>query len=381
MGNRLKLAVIRGHLMVPCEVMPYRPLGDFGIDVTGISSNDAPFPDSEIPLKCVRLFRPGSVNRIPQVSRVLQYMTGINYKLWGLKEVASNFDVLNPIETYNGFSSQAVDTGRPTVVTAWENIPYLHEHGPYRGFKENVRRKAAYFIAKTPSARHALISEGVDDERITVIPAGIDTKQFKPAKGNAALARQIGIPDDAKVLLFVGRFVPEKGIMFLIDAFSKLAAKDEKLHLMLRGSGPLEASIRERASQLGISRRIHMLGFVKYSQMPEYYNICDVFCLPSTPAKGWLEQFGFVLMEAMACGKPVVSTTSGSIPEVVTHGKAGLLVAHSDSDALASALGELLDDSAKRKRFGKAARELVLAQYDLDLVARKLAAVFKNVSE
>jgi glycosyltransferase involved in cell wall biosynthesis len=112
--------------------------------------------------------------------------------------------------------------------------------------------------------------------------------------------------------------------------------------------------------------------------MPKIHNLADIFCLPSVATKGWEEQFGYALVEAMACGKPVVSTLTGSIPEVVKDGVTGILVNANDPHALQKALEELILNEKKRKNLGKNARQWVLQEFEANKIARQLAEIYRN---
>jgi len=173
----------------------------------------------------------------------------------------------------------------------------------------------------------------------------------------------------------VANLYMEKGVFELLYAFKALLLRKEPAYpvkLLIAGKGPEAAWLRNMILQLGLEDRVRLIGPHPYSAMPSIHNLADVFVLPSKPAPRWLEQFGYVLVESMACGKPVITTGSGSIPEVV--GDAGVLVPSADYIALADALEELLDSSRLRQELGARARLRTEELFD----ARRVAQQFKD---
>jgi glycosyltransferase involved in cell wall biosynthesis len=113
--------------------------------------------------------------------------------------------------------------------------------------------------------------------------------------------------------------------------------------------------------------------------MPQIHNLADIFCLPSTETKTWAEQFGYSLVEAMACGKPAVSTWTGSIPEIVKHRETGILVKPNNPVALKSALEELTANKLTREKFGTNGREWVLERFESNKIASQIAEIYRKV--
>ena len=113
--------------------------------------------------------------------------------------------------------------------------------------------------------------------------------------------------------------------------------------------------------------------------MTQIHNLADVFCLPSIETKTWAEQFGYSLVEAMACGKPAVSTWTGSIPEIVKHRETGILVEPNNPDALKSAIEELVNDKALGEKFGLNGRQWVLERFEANKVAGQIARIYRKV--
>jgi alpha-maltose-1-phosphate synthase len=290
-------------------------------------------------------------------------------------------EIIHSADIWYPYTYQAVKTGIPTVVTEWENIPFNIEELPYAKIKRYNLDHITHFIAVTEKAKKALITEGAKEEKISVIPAGLDCEKFKPSQKNTQLTKQFGVAEDSTKILFVGRLVLEKGIFDLLKAFSMLLANNhQNLELLVVGSGTLKSKreIIELMSSLKITQRVKLLGSIKYSDMPQIHNMADIFCLPSVETKVWAEQFGYSIVEAMSCAKPVVSTFTGSIPEIVKHHETGILVEPNFPTALKVALEELVVDKVKREHFGKAGRDWVLNRFEASKVACQIAEIYRK---
>jgi len=195
-------------------------------------------------------------------------------------------------------------------------------------------------------------AHGLSDEQLTWVPHAVENQRFKnvPDAGRKALQwrRELGIPDDAVVILFAGKFESKKAPDTLLDAFLK--CDNTKAHLALAGSGPMEEELRGRA---GGRPEVHFLGFQNQSRMPVVYRLGDVFVLPS---RGPGETWGLAVNEAMACGRPVVvSDRVGCAPDLVGR-ETGFVVPAGDTGALRRRLETLVDDKELRCRMGRKAQ-------------------------
>jgi glycosyltransferase involved in cell wall biosynthesis len=195
-------------------------------------------------------------------------------------------------------------------------------------------------------------AHGLSDEQLTWVPHAVENQRFKnvPDAGRKALQwrRELGIPDDAVVILFAGKFESKKAPDMLLDAFLK--CDNTKAHLALAGSGPMEEELRGRA---GGRPEVHFLGFQNQSRMPVVYRLGDAFVLPS---RGPGETWGLAVNEAMACGRPVVvSDRVGCAPDLVGR-ETGFVVPAGDTGALRRRLETLVDDEELRCRMGRKAQ-------------------------
>ena len=381
-----KVGIVRGSGLGPAEGHLFKKLSNHGFEPIGITTYDNP-ARQEIPLqlRLAKNFNTITKGKLGLALGVATRITGYNFnsycfKVNNLKNLTIDLDVLHSADSWYPFTYQAVKTGIPTVTTEWENIPFIHEGRPYTKIKKYNREHVAHFIAITEKTRQMLITEGTDPNRISVIPSGIDCDMFKPATKDPAILKQFGLNDSALKILFVGRFVEEKGIFDLLNAFATIQ-KEGNLEVLIAGSGTpdMTQQIHKQITELNIKSKIKFLGSIKYAEMPKIHNIADIMCLPSAERKFWAEQFGNSLVEAMACGKPVVSTWSGSIPEVVKDHTTGLLVEQHNPKALAEALQEFTTNKQNREVYGANGRRWVLERFEANLVAGKIAEVYRKV--
>lgn len=378
------IAVVRGEFLNPFEMQAYRPLAaDFDVVLIGrrrpgYEVDALGLPTTLLPGTDDRRVRAAAARRIGKV--VPHRAPG---RLLGLDRAVAGRSILHAAETAIPTSEQcaaiAARTGAKLVLTCWENIPYrFDEDSAIAARKRRVRAACELFLAVTPSARSALLEEGTPEDKIVVVPAGVDVERFSPRAADPRLRRTLDVPEGAQVVVFVGRLIQEKGVVELVRAIARIRSPEvQPAHLVLAGSGPDGARALRAAEALGVADRVHLGEQVLYSQMPELFALADVVAVPSLPTPYWQEQFGMVLVEAMASGKPIVTTRSGSIPEVVA--EAALLVEPYNVDALAEALGSVLGDRREGARLGAAARARAVETFSTAVVSEALADAYRRV--
>jgi glycosyltransferase involved in cell wall biosynthesis len=191
-----------------------------------------------------------------------------------------------------------------------------------------------------------------------LIPNGIPTDEYAPNPDTRAQWRQAhGIEPRATVVTHIGRFAFQKNHALLVEAFAQVRS-DAPLYLLLVGGGELENAVREQVAGLGLQGRVRFLGV--RADVADILRASDMFVLSSR----W-EGNPLSVMEAMAAGLPVVSTAVGGVPELVREGETGLLVPSEDAAALAQAMQALVDDAARRRAMGAAARQHAVAHFDI----------------
>jgi glycosyltransferase involved in cell wall biosynthesis len=231
---------------------------------------------------------------------------------------------------------------------------------PARVFRRYTLARAAFVAARSPTAG-ALVHRIRPDLPAPVIPHHVPswpTVEVEPRRG-------------AFVVGYAGRLVPEKGLDVLVDATAGL----DDVVVRLIGNGPLRQELRVLAARRGVQLEID--STVAHEQMATAYAGIDVLVLPSRTTKTWVEQFGRVLVEAMACGIPVLGSDSGEIPWVMSVTGGGMVFAEGDADALRAALVRLRAQPQLRLELAARGREQALRQFSVEAVAERLDAALR----
>jgi glycosyltransferase involved in cell wall biosynthesis len=264
-------------------------------------------------------------------------------------------------------------TGRPFVFT-YHTLYDRYAHYvplPRRWVAPAALRWSARFadaadlvLAPSDFVADRLRSQGVR-AAIEVLPTGVDAARFGPGD-RAAVRRALGWPVDDRVLLYVGRLDREKNLDFLLDAVARVGTP--RVRLVLVGRGTRAAALRRAAAALGLGARAEFRGGVAPDGLAAYYQAADALVFASTT-----ETQGLAVLEAMACGCPVVAVRASGVEEVVVDGVSGLLVPEAP-DAFAAAVDLVLADGALAVKLARGAREAAASLRAADLVARVVAA-------
>lgn len=250
-----------------------------------------------------------------------------------------------------------------TLFFSWQNINRTYPP-PFDWMERAVLARAAAAIAGSDEAKRVWRAKGFARD-IHVIPQfGVDEERFAPARSmHAGEPFKIG---------YVGRLVHQKGVDLLLRAFAGLP---DSASLILVGSGEQEPNLRALAAQLNIADRVQFRGDIPSTHMPALYHELDALVLPSRTIPSWKEQFGRVLIEAMACGVPVVGSRCGEIPNVV--GDAGLLFDEDDVDGLCVLLSNLMQRAGLREELATRGRARAWAHYTMKRVADQTVEVYR----
>lgn len=279
--------------------------------------------------------------------------------------------------------NQMLGLGAKNLFFTWWNLPYQ--------LKFPVSLLETYNLSHT----HGIIAgnqDGADILRqrgyqgvIQVMPQlGVDEQRFRP-QPQPELATQLGIQADDFVVGFVGRFVEEKGLLTLCDALATLRQLDRPWKWLLLGRGPLQATLLEKATAAGMSDRLIWIESVPHDQVPHYINLMNTLVLPSQTthqfktltSAGWKEQFGHVLIEAMACQVPVIGSDSGEIPYVIAD--AGLIFAEGSVTALADCLSRLINQPDLATMLSKKGYERAIEHYTNRSIAQQQVKFYRQV--
>jgi glycosyltransferase involved in cell wall biosynthesis len=242
----------------------------------------------------------------------------------------------------------------------------------YRPFLRRALRRASRIVVSSPNlAEHA---EELQDfrDKCVVIPFGIDAERLQRTAAIDGRVAEIARRFPQPRVLFLGRLVGYKGVDVLLRAMREVQAT-----ALIVGDGPLRASLAAQATQAGLGSRVQFLGHLSEQDVVAHLHACDLFVLPSVTRA---ETFGMVQLEAMACGKPVVSTNLPTgVPWVNRDRETGLIVEPGDARALAAALNVLIAHPALRERMGQCAQRRVAAQFTVERMALESAALYRQV--
>ena len=267
---------------------------------------------------------------------------------------------------------QAFALGIPTVFFNWQNIFKIFPW-PFYAMERYTIKYAAAAIAGSAEAKEVLLRKGCRAS-ISIIPQfGVDTQIFFH-KPQTELRNKIINSPDSYVVGYAGRLVKEKGIDDLLRACKML---QKEIHVVLIGTGDQRLELERNAQLYGIPDRVHFVDYVKSTEMPQYLNILDCLVLPSHTQKNWKEQFGRVLIEAMACELPVIGSSSGEIPQVI--GQAGTIFPEGDIQALRDLIERLFVDKSLRMKLGHEGRLQVEKYYSQRKIAESTVEVYRRV--
>lgn len=237
----------------------------------------------------------------------------------------------------------------------------------YLQHRQRLFQEASAFICVSRFIRDAALRAGIPESKLHVHYTGIDCEQFSTRN----------IPRDPKLILFVGRLVEKKGCEYLLRAMSFVQQRDPEAHLEIIGDGPLRSRLEALAAALSV--RVKFRGVQPPGEVAASMSRARVLCNPSiTAATGDMEGFGMVFAEAQAAGTPPVSFIHAAIPEVIQHGRTGLLCAEGDIGGLAASLQTLLDDSALWTAMHRQAREWVKEQFDITRQTENLEVFYDD---
>jgi glycosyltransferase involved in cell wall biosynthesis len=272
-------------------------------------------------------------------------------------------------EPYNVAAWQALHgarrNGARALFFSWQNITRRYPP-PFAWGERWLLQNVDYALAGTQSAADVWREKGYGGPLAVVPQFGIDPQLFQPTER----------PQRPFTIGYIGRLVPEKGILDLLHAARDLAGE---WRLRIVGSGPQQTSLRQAADALGITERITWVNWVPSTQMPEQYAQLDTLVLPSRTRPNWKEQFGRVLVEAMASGVPVIGSDSGAIPGVI--GAAGRVYPEGAIQALRRHLTELQVQPDTHAQLRTSGRERVLRHFTHASVAQASVRAYTEITQ
>lgn len=249
---------------------------------------------------------------------------------------------------------------------------------PFSWIEDFSYRTAEMALAYSEEARGVMVRKGLKRPS-EVVPYATDISLFKKTDSRA-LRDELGL-SDSLVLGYMGRFVPEKGIDTLVEAMRILHKQKSNVNIkaLMVGTGPEEEHLRRLIAEAGLQSYFVFTGAVPHLQASDYMNCIDIFVLPSRTTPTWKEQFGRVIIEALACGIPIVGSDSGQIPILIEETGGGLVFAEGNATDLHGKLLRLIDDANQRHQFGRKGCLAVHNTFTYEAVASRLHCLLKSV--
>ncbi len=232
-------------------------------------------------------------------------------------------------------------------------------------------RQVDCFICASDAIRRIVVSDGIPRKRTVTVHEGIDLGRVAAAPP-ATLHQELWLPHEAPLVGNVAALVPHKGQRHLVEAAARVLPEHPDARFIIAGEGELRASLEQQIRQHHLEKHVMLVGF--RADILSLHKAFDVFAMSSVT-----EGLGTSLLDAMACGKPVVATTVGGIPEVVVHDETGLLVPPRDPPAMAAAIVRLLADPGLRRQMGEAGLARVRTHFSAETMVQNTLRVYQQV--
>lgn len=286
---------------------------------------------------------------IPKLSMPVHGLSLFLSSLKLLKKINQTFpfDLIDGHYIYpDGFAAVLLGKAMKKSVVLSARGSDIHQFTGFKSIKPMIRyalSHANHAISVCDALKQEMVALGIDDDKISVIPNGVNTEQFYPLDRKEA-RKKLSLPYNKKIILSVGSLTSNKGFHVILDAFPKLVEAHSDIHLYIVGKGAYRFPLEQRIKALDLSRHVTLVGERPNSELKIWYSAADVFCLASS-REGWAN----VIMESLACGTPVVATNVWGAPEILTSTDIGML-ADRNPEALYSILKTALETTWNRKR-------------------------------
>jgi glycosyltransferase involved in cell wall biosynthesis len=258
--------------------------------------------------------------------------------------------------------------------TRYGDVNHIRE-GPFVGLRRRLLRRADVFIVLNDEGRRDLVDFELSDRSIQSIPNGVDAELFCPLSGPsvAEKRRSLDLPLEGRFVVFVGRLHPAKGLDVLLNAWRQVVVDlTEAAYLIIIGEGELRSKLETQAGDL--APYVIFLG--RRDKVVDYLQVADVFALPSRA-----EGLSNALLEAMACGLPVVATAVGGAPEVIEDNVNGRLVPLNDALALSNAISHFIQHPEQARQLGEMARRTIQQRYSIDAMVDRYVNLYASLME
>lgn len=313
------------------------------------------------------------ISKTPGVNKIVEYFV---YPFIVKKEVTKN-KVKHVTRQDLAFLLELIDL-KKTIVTCHDIIPiaYYHTQNPIWKLNAKGLRKAEKIITVSEFSKNDIIKHiRYPEDKIEIIPPAVNHNLYYQNR-NKSILKKYGIKEDEKVILYVGAEEPRKNIQVLINSFDKLKSKISQIKLLKVGT-PNYLRVREKLlkqiESLNLQKDVIFAGYVPESELAKIYNAVDLFVFPSL-----YEGFGIPPLEAMACGTPVITSNSSSLPEVV--GDAAIIIDPYDANKFAEEMYEVLTEDGLREEMIRKGLDRS-KMFSWEKAARKTREIYEQVDE
>ncbi|HKJ31749.1 MAG TPA: glycosyltransferase family 4 protein [Balneolales bacterium] len=258
--------------------------------------------------------------------------------------------------------------GRELLFNPFRNDSYIGKK--YVKYRRWLLSKVDHFFAVSHYTANLLIHEGVAKERISVMPNGTNPNEFYPTSVDK-LRTDLHL-DQQPIIMTITRLVPRKGVDIGIKAIKKVVQTHPEVQYMIVGDGEHMPELKSLVDELKLNKNVTFLGKVPHKYVNSYYNLGVIFIMTPRTEPLNIEGFGIVYLEANACGKPVIGSRSGGIPDAIVDGETGLLVNEENPDQLAAAIIKLLEDKKLANDMGERGRKRIINETNWDIIAEKI---------
>lgn len=276
----------------------------------------------------------------------------------------------NPLPVFWGLPAALISRVPVSVLTE-HSINYRGRLGKASALYKILRRRIDLVLACSEGVRNSHLPDLLP-RRLVTIHNGVDVEKFSPGTTDNSLRKELRIAKDHFIIGHVGNLTPQKGQIFLLGAIKKLLTEELPIVLVVAGDGPLRGPLESMTKELGISESVRFLG--QRRDLPEILRSVDVLAGASLR-----EGLPISVLEAMASGKPVVTTNVGGNKEAVLHGVTGFIVPPENSDELALALKKILLDDNLRQRMGDAARQRVEEHFSAQQMVKRTEEIYEKL--
>ena len=277
----------------------------------------------------------------------------------------SLFNNCDLVHAHYGFHSAllpAIIKRKPLVITfhRGDALDEPFRNKLYCKLQKFVVSRADFLIAVSSEIKEALIEHlGARSDKVSVITCGVDTRAFLPLEKKIKRVA-LGIPENSKVVLFIGNLNHRKGVDLLLECAKRM----QETYFILIGEGNIRAG----------TKNCRIVDPQPNHELTKWYNVADVFLLPSRS-----EGTPVVILEALSCGIPVVASKVGGIPDLIKDGATGYLIEPGDVDTLEERMRDLLQNPEKRRQMGLQARKNIIENYDSFKIAERIKQVYEKV--